>query len=428
MATALLTFFCWFCFALTEARAEAAPLPLEQAIGLAEAKSPDIQQLENQADSAAAKKRLALSPGEPTLSVSFNDMLSPLSFGSTSSEVFQLTQPVGFPGRAFVNRSLLRDQEDALHYQVRALKLQVSLSVKQAYYAVQLAQENMRLNHDTRLSYEQILGTAKRRYESGQTSQVDYLNAQVQLLSNQNDLIDLQNNEKNARAQLNLLLRNPIDAPLEVAPIQMLDHPRIELSQAIEQMLSSRNEIKSAQLQSDASGKAYQLAWLSLLPDFQLVAGTTYYRQPFSSPLSSVPAYQNVNFPTHTFMVGLQFSIPIWGLLNEREVIVGASHDRAAAEANLDVVYNQSKAAMEAAIDTSNALRVKIENFEKHLLPLSEQALKIAMASYSAGKVDFQTLSDTAAARRQVRLNYATAVTSYLTNYSIYGQLIGEDL
>jgi outer membrane protein TolC len=92
------------------------------------------------------------------------------------------------------------------------------------------------------------------------------------------------------------------------------------------------------------------------------------------------------------------------------------------------VVYNQSKTALEVAVDTILSTKTKIENFEKHLLPLSEQSLNLALIDYSSGKIDFQTLSDTAAVRRQARLNYAQAVVTYLTQYAIYGQLIGEDL
>jgi outer membrane protein, heavy metal efflux system len=421
--------------ALSLARAEV--LTLSQAIELAQAKSPDLLQLENQTDSAAAKKRLAIAPTEPNLNISFNDMLKPFDISTTSSEVLQLTQPVGFPGRAFLNRSMLSDQEDSLHYQGQALRLQVALNVKLAYYGLQLAQMNMKLNADTRLAYERILSIAKRRYESGQTSQVDYLNAQVQLLQNQNDLTDLMTAEKATRAQLNVLLRNPVPTALEVQPIHMIYHPPVDLEDSISKMLAQRNEIKSVQAQVQASDKAYKLAWMSLLPDFQLTAGMTYYRQPYASPLSSVPMYttgQTDNgasygeWPTHTYMVGIQFTVPLWGVFNEREAIVGASHDRAATEAGLDVLYNQSKVALEGAVDAANATETKIENFEKHLLPLAEQSFNLALINYSSGKIDFQTLSDTAGARRTARLNYATAITAYLTNYSTYGQLIGEDL
>jgi len=327
-----------------------------------------------------------------------------------------------------LNRSQLSDQEDSLSYQMRALRLQVSTNIKQAYYALSLAQTNIQLNEDTRLAYERILAIARRRYEGGQTTQVDFLNAQIALLSNQNDLADLKTAERVARVQLNVLLRNEPDTPLEIDPIKMNYHPNIEVGEAISKMLENRNEIKSARSQATAADKAYKLAWMSGLPDFQLFAGTSFYRQTYASPYSNAPDANANGFPTHTYSFGVQFTVPIWFLLNEREVIVGASHDRAAADANLDIVYNQSKVALETAVDTVNSYASKIENFEKHLLPLVEQSFNIALVNYSAGKIDFQTLSDTATARRAQKQSYYQAVSNYLTNYASYGQLIGEDL
>jgi outer membrane protein TolC len=168
---------------------------------------------------------------------------------------------------------------------------------------------------------------------------------------------------------------------------------------------------------------------MSLLPDFQLTAGATFYNVPTASPLSSTPdATATGSYPTRTFMAGLTVQIPLWFLFNEREAIVGASHDRAAADANLSVVYEQSRNALSSAVESVNANLAKIDNFRKHMLPMSEQALNIALISYGTGKIDFQALSETATNRRLIRQAYASAIVALLTGYATYGQLIGEEL
>lgn len=408
--------------------AEAAVLGLNDAVQSALKESPDLRQLEEQHLSAQSKARLALAPTEPTLSFTNNDLTSRYSLGTSASNVIQFTQPIGFPGRAFLNRSMLVDQADSVSYQARAMKLQVSVNVKTAYYNLQLARKNIQLNSDTKLAYERILSIAKRRYESGASGQVDYLNAQVALLSNANDLEDLQTAERQALAALNTLLKRPVNAEIEVEPIHMTYHPRVNLQDAVDTMLANRNEIKSAKAQEEAANKAYRLAWMSLLPDFQVTIGTTYYRDYSASPYSGdTDRFGTNGAPTHTYSAGLQFTVPLWFIFNEREAIVGAGHDRAAAEGNLDVVFNQSKTTLETAVDTLNSTEAKIENFEKHILPMTEQSLNLALIDYSSGKVDFPTLAGTAASLRQARLTYATAIVTYLTNYATYGQLIGED-
>ena len=129
----------------------------------------------------------------------------------------------------------------------------------------------------------------------------------------------------------------------------------------------------------------------------------------------------------HTYLIGVQVTVPLWALFNERQAINSASRDRAVAQANLDVVFNQSKVALETALENLVSLKHKIENYEKHLIPLVDQSFNLALANYSTGKTDFQTLSDTANTRRNLKRDYAAAVMNYLTNYSTYGQLIGED-
>ncbi|PWU19426.1 MAG: hypothetical protein C5B49_05790 [Bdellovibrio sp.] len=401
-------------------------LSLGEAIKIGRESSPDIKQLEAQYLSAVQKTNFALAPGEPTISIMHNDLSTALNIGTAASTQIQLTQPIGFPGRAVLNRAQLTDQANAIQYQLSALNLQVSVNIKTAYYNLQLAQRNIQLNADTRLAYERILEVTRRRYESGATGQVDFLNAQVSLLSNENDLADLQTAEKIARAQLNVMLKRPSDAAVEVEPIKMVDLPEINPREAIDKMVENRNEIKAAQAQQKAADKSYQLAWMGLLPDFQLILGTTQYHESYASPYSGVPALAG-NWPTTTYMVGVQFTVPIWFMFNERASIRGASFDRASADHNVDVVLNQSKMALENAVDAIHSTAIKIQNFEKHILPLSDQSFKLALIDYSSGRINFQTLSDTAAARRQARLNYATAVVAYLTNYATYGQLIGED-
>jgi cobalt-zinc-cadmium efflux system outer membrane protein len=399
------------------------PIAMIQAIALSQTKSPEIRGLQNQFESADAKMRMALAPSEPNLTVGFNDFLQPLNLNSVSSTVYQITQPLGFPGKAFLNRAALSDQAQAVQNQLRSVQLQVAYNVKQAYYNLGLAQKNLLLNADQNMAYEKILAVAKRRYEGGQTSQVDYINAQVALLNNQNDLIDLRSAEKVARAQLNVLIWNPPDTPIEVTPIEMTYPTAIDENEAISKMLANRPEVRAAQYQATASNKVVRLAWMSILPDFQLMVGTTNYNYGPASPVANLP-----DSPTRTYMASLQLTVPLWFLLNEREAIVGATHDRAVTEANLDGVYNQSKVALITTLSQISALESKIANYEKHLLPLSNQSFNLALTSYSSGKIDFQTLADTASARRTIRKDYAAAVVNFRLNYATYGQLIGEDL
>lgn len=187
-------------------------------------------------------------------------------------------------------------------------------------------------------------------------------------------------------------------------------------------MFANRPEIQAVHETAEAADSSYTLAKMSFLPDFQLIAGTTNYNATGASPLTaSNPGSRE------TYLLGVQATIPLWFFFNERESIVSASHDNAAAEAQVAIMNNQSKVALETALATLNALKNKIENYENHLLPLSEQSFNVALVSYSSGKIDFQSLADTATSRRGVKKDYYNLIVNYLTNYSALGQLLGED-
>lgn len=413
-------------FFLVAAPALAASLSLPDAVRVALEKSPDVRALENQVESAHARKRQALAPAEPSFQATSQDMLGAFRLSAPTSTVYQISQTVGFPGRALLNRAALSEQAQAVGAQLKATRLQVAANVKQAYYQLALARKNIELNNEQRNSYTRILAIAKRRYESGAITQVDLLNAQTTLYSNDNDLADLTASERQARGQLNVLLGNAPGTPLEVDALPKRIHPKVDFEKALQTMIENRAEIQAAKHQVNASEKTQKLAYMSLLPDFQLAAGTTFYNVPGASPLSSF--MNNAPEANHTYMAQVSIAIPIWGLFNEREAIVAATHDWQAAEANLDSLFNQSKVALQTAVESLESLRTKIENSEQRILPLAEQSFNLALTNYSSGKIDFQTLQDTASARRSYKRDYASNLVSYLNAYTTYGQLIGEEL
>lgn len=405
--------------------ADMVDLTLEQAIAEAKQHSPAVQSLQNQYASAQAKVRQALAPYEPSMNLTFNDMAKPFDLGHPASTGVQFQEQIGFPGRAFVNRSVLSNQANALKAQMEGAELQVAASTRAAYFQLSLAQQSIELNLENREAYQQMLAIAKRRYASGTISQVDLISAEVSLYQNTNDSSDLDAAEIVARTQLNILLGRPSGSVAHVGAFKSTYFSLPADEEAEKRMLENQHELHAARFQYEAASDAVQLAKMSLLPDFQVMAGMTDYKVWQASPWVSNGA---PNQPTYTYMAGVQVVIPLFGLFNEGEAIRGARADRAAADANLQVAINQSRLALKTALANLRSLEIKLKINEDHLLPLSEQALSLALINYSAGKIDFQTLAGAAASRRTVRHDYLAAVVTYLTTYSSLGQLLGEEL
>lgn len=403
--------------------AEPDVLSIDKAIEFALNTSPEVKALRAQYSSAKAKAYQALSPNDPQLQWNWNDARSSFHISDAASTNLTLTQSFAFPGKSWVNFLSLSEQAESLAAQMKAQELKVRVNVKSAFMALMQARENLKLNLEQQKSLERILEIAKRRYENATTTQVDLLNAQVTLYSTVNDANDLKAAETTALAQLNVLLGRPPSQPWEIGGFKRSPAELPTVSDAERKMLENQFELKAARRQVSASGYAYRLAQMSLLPDFALSAGITKYNVTGASPWSTIDDKANT-----TYGVGLQMTIPLWFLFNERQAMVAAHHDRAAAEANLEVSLNQARASLFSTLETLKALSSKLTTYENHLLPLSEQALKIALISYSTGKIDFQTLVDTANVRRNTRRDFAAAMGNYVTQLSTLGQLMGENL
>lgn len=402
--------------------ASAEGLSLQDAIARAESHSPDVRSLEEQVKAAKATKRLTLAPSDPGLSLNYNDEPSLTKPGSSASKSYQVSQPIAFPGKAFVNYDAAEAQEKSLKEQLRSMQLQIAYNVKQAYWQLALARKNLILHKALKDDYDEILAVAKRRYETGSITQVDYLNASVNIYADDNTVGDLQAAEQNARSQLNILLGLPPQNPVQVGELHFTKFPEINDADAEAKMLANRAEIAAAQDLLAASDSNYKLAKMSLLPDFQLIGGTTDYLVPGATPFSGTT---NRN---HTYMIGLQMNIPLYAPISQKETINNAEHNKHSAEANLQSIKEQSHTLLVTTTANLRILAKKLENYEKHLLPLARQSFKLALTNYGLGKIDFQTLSDTAATMRGIESDYNTAIANYLMAYSTYGQLIGEDL
>jgi len=408
-------------------------LSLAQAVRDVQEMNPDIHALQEQAESAHQRALQALSPSDPSVSLSSNDLnylfdwgkQGPGDWSNAGSIVASVNQPFSFPGKAILSFSAGQDQADALSAQVKSMELQVSGNVKNAYYQLAVSLKNLDLNSEQEEIYDQIVAVVKRRYEAGSVTQVDLANAQMAVAMNDSARADLVLAERNARAQLNILLGRPQAAPLEIDPLpEHVSFLDIDRNEALEKLEQRNLQLLSARSQERAASKNYALAWMSLLPDYQISVASNTYNEPSFADASASP----VSPIDRSYSVSLAFNFPVWFLFNETRGIAASAHDRAAAQDSLRSEEMQNKTALESALATLDNLKSKLGIYQDQLLPLSELALKMALINYGTAKIGFQDLAAAATALWSTRSTYNSLLASYASAYTNFGQLIGEDL
>jgi hypothetical protein len=115
-------------------------------------------------------------------------------------------------------------------------------------------------------------------------------------------------------------------------------------------------------------------------------------------------------------------------MFNESQNIVAGTHNSDSAQAQLDSQREQSVMALFTAVDTLDDNAAKLALYKEHLLPLSQVTLKLALTNYGTGKIQFEDLAAAAAGLWGNRSAYYTLVDTYVTEYTQYGQLVGEEL
>jgi outer membrane protein TolC len=227
--------------------------------------------------------------------------------------------------------------------------------------------------------------------------------------------------EKTALSQLDVLLGRPAEAKISVDPLPDPSViPVVDRASAIEKMDKLNPQILSNGYLASQARKNLDLAWMGLLPNFQVgVADNQYF-----------PDHANdANLPlTQTHSLFLSANIPLWFMFNESQNILASARTSDSAQAGLDAQKEQSETAVFTAVDTLDDDAAKLALYKRHLLPLSELTLKLALTNYGTGKIQFEDLAAAAAGLWSNRSAYYTLVAGYLSEYTQYGQLVGDEL
>lgn len=192
-----------------------------------------------------------------------------------------------------------------LTYQIAQLTAQASrnktvLAVKQAFYTMLSAQENLALLTTTLESRKTTLKFVETKMTLRQALETDLLTAQVNERSAELDLADGQNALTTARARLANLMGWATDTVFTTAPEADPPAPAATLDDAVATGLRTRSELQIADLNARSAQVDRNLAVGSATPTVSLTAGVTGLVDPAAN--RSVVVGQ----------VGVNVGVPLW--------------------------------------------------------------------------------------------------------------------
>jgi len=299
---------------------------------------------------------------------------------------------------------------------LREQRFAVTLSVKQAFFAVLRAQEQISVAQANVKLAQENLDAATRRQQVGSGTISDVLQARVQVMNSQQSLLSNQSQKRTAMFELGRLVGvdGPAEArleePLEPRPLSLSKDSLMALAMAASPSVNAAVATKRAR---DASLKAARAAWF---PSLSASGGYTITN---TDPTLS----KSVN----SWSVSLGLSYPIFNGLQRESSIESANAQADVADAQLADARRSARSQLEALLSSLDVARQQVA-LSRQTLQASEEALRVQQERYRVGASTILDLITSQAARVQAEINLIGARYDYQIALAQLESLVGREL
>ncbi len=387
-----------------------APVRLSDLLAEARKNNPDLRAAAAQARAAASSVSPAGALDDPMLMVQFWNMPVDLS---TVPVMVQLSQPLPLGGKRAARRDSAEAQARVARADAATKARDVEAEVAKAYFDLFMADRTLEVDGDIERTLRSLSAAAEARVTAGKSDQVDSLKAEGQLLKLRADEEIAAADRAVASARLVALLNRDPGAqlgPTTIPAIVPALPPELALR---ERALRERPELASVEAAIAGAHAQLRLAGAERTPDLSVFLGEMHaFRQPGVADF---------------LFVGVQGNLPVFSGSKNRPRIE-------AARAQLDGATEGERSLrnrIAAEVGQAHArVRSEERQVELHhrLIPLARQTLESAIASYSAGRIDFLTVLDSERDLQMHELDLATHLAAYEQRVADLERAVGAEL
>lgn len=407
----------------------AAPMILteEQAIQLFYDRNLDLLAARYSIESAQAQEIVAAAIPNPMINVTILELSSRPNLNSPARGCSQAFNNECGPAAYYAFSQLiemagkrgLRMQSSAIGAQAAesdfrdAVRILTNM-VRDAYYALLLAQKTRWLAQEIVAHYKSIVGTNRLRNEAGDISKSDFLRIEVESFKAQSDLTKAEAVVKQDRANLAVTLAWP-DQSLQLEAAEKWPDIK-EIGQSLSEQalinmaLPTRPDLQADRDRAAQAEKELTLARRLKFPDITVSGGQ-----------ARDPSNTNLN----TYFVGVSVPIPLFyqyeGELGK--AATNLNQARLAAEGTELDIRNDVVNAL-AAWQSADFL---VRQFESGLLERVQNVRDIAELSYHQGATSVLDLIEAQRNYKAVMLDYYVAVINRVNAYYDLAKAIGID-
>lgn len=330
--------------------------------------------------------------------------------GEIASQVQQLFEMAGKRGyriesAGFGTQSAEANFEDAIR--------QLSFTVKDAYYRVQLAQRRLALAEENRDRFARILEVNTIRFKKGYIAEIDLIRIRLQVVDFQSQVIQAVQDANAARADLRLLVRLSPSTRLELTT--ELEYHRVDpdisalrlIAMDIRPDIRVKRFVQSQRMADLKLAKAYRY------PDITLGGGYS---------------FQGPQGPDNPQMAILNFGLPLPLFNRNQGGITQAEVGVQVAEAELQKTLIQVENQVDLAYRNLLQSRQLVEAYQAGVLEDARATLTIVERAYERGGATILDLLDAARTSRLIQQNYIETLFNYQRNVYLLESAVGREI
>ena len=419
--------------ALAAQQAQAArPIPLAEAVRLAQQYSPTTVLARNQERSSEQGVRTAKAQFLPSLNLSATGSQRggtqivggvplpltglPWSYNrsvSTSLTVFD--GGTNWYGWKTAEANLVRDDAGVV-----SARFSVALNVKVQYYAVLAAHESEAAARRTLEQAQQQLKVSSAKMAAGAATRVDSLSSAIQVANAQLAILTAQNNLLNANASLTRLVASPVQVTAVESDTSEIASINIDEG-ALTQMVGQGPAVQQAASTLSAAHAGHKAATAPYFPS--LTVSGSYGQVPLAS--------QDFNFGSGTSSISNQLSFSLGYTLFDRLRREQSLVSARIAEDNAEVTLRDARlGSQQNLISFLNTFRTAQAQIALQLLTIqaAEEALRVVQQRYNLGTAQLLDVLTAQATLDNARSNLIAARLNARTAKANIEALIGRDL
>ncbi len=331
------------------------------------------------------------------------------SLSNSESRKIGITQQLEFPTNYFLRSDILNSQvrisQEELNSQLNDLKSDVKTN-----YSILLLQFKLfQTSRENLTIYNDFLLVAQRKFDVGETSGLEVLNAKVNRIKFENEIRNLESSIKVTQSEL----RNLLNISYDIIPVEELTYNEISLSRndLLQRALQYNPELQIIKYRKEKFSNMLSLSKRELLPNLSL----SYYNQ----KLGNDNGFWGME-------LGLGIPLWFWGAqtgnirASNYEVQIASSE-----EINLrkDIENDLNK----SFEDYENSLR-QLKFYTEEAIKETDEIFRQAKISYEQGEIGFFEYLQSLRIVYDTRIQFLNAINRYNQSIINLEQIIAGDI